>query len=193
MAYKKVLRVEVLEVIRSRQAGSSQHQTADGNGLSRATVLKYLAAAKAEGIAQEGPAPNNEQLNWLADLRQAGPRIVETPVEDSLAPWADQVYQWLTGDRLLLTHIHELLLVRGSTVSYSSLRRFIVKRNWGRRSVRTVRMTDTAPGEVAEVDFGRLGMITNQATGKRKVVRALIIVMSYSRHCFVWPTHGQKL
>ena len=90
-----------------------------------------------------------------------------------------------------MTRIHELLTARGCDVSYSSLRRSIVKRNWERRSIRTVRIADTAPDEAAEVDFGRLGMITDPATGKRKVVWALIIVLSYSRHCFVWPTHHQ--
>lgn len=54
-------------------------------------------------------------------------------------------------------------------------------------------MADTEPGGMAEADIGRLGMITDPATGKRRVVRALIIGLSYSRHCFVWPTHSQKL
>ena len=193
MAYKEVLRVEIQEVIRRWRAGASQRQIAEGTGLSRATVRKYLSAAKGEGIAQDGPAPSEEQLSRLAGISRAGPRQVETPVEDSLAPWADQIYQWLTGDRLKVTRIQELLEARGCTVSYTSLRRFIRKRNWGRRGARTVRMADTDPGEVAEVDFGRLGMITDPATGKRKVVWALIIVLSYSRHCFVWPTHSQKL
>ena len=193
MAYKEVLRVEIQEVIRRWQAGGSQRQIADGTGLSRATVRKYLSAAIGEGIAQNGPAPREEQLSRLAGISRAGPRQVETPVEDGLAPWADQIYQWLTGDRLKVTRVQELLAARGCTVSYTSLRRFIRKRNWGRRNVRTVRMADTDPGEVAEVDFGRLGMITDPATGKRKVVWALIIVLSYSRHCFVWPTHSQKL
>ena len=109
-------------------------------------------------------------------------------------PGRDQIYQWLTGDRL---NGDPHPGVAGSAglyvVSYTSLRRFIRKRNWGRRSVRTVRMAYTEPGEVAEADFGRLGMITDPVTGKRKVVWALIIVLSYSRHCFVWPTHSQKL
>ena len=132
-------------------------------------------------------------MSRLAGISRAGPRQVETPVEDSLAPWADQIYQWLTGDRLKVTRVQELLEARGCKVSYTSLRRFIRKRSWGRRSIRTVRMADTDPSEVAEVDFGGLGMITDPATGKRKVVWALIIVLSYSRHCFVWPTHSQKL
>ena len=201
MAYKEVLRVEIQEVIRRWQAGDNQRQIAEGTGLSRATVRKYPCLRRgrlcrrqnAAGVVQDGPVPDEEQLSQLAGIGRAGPRMVETPVEDSLAPWADQIYQWLTGDRLTVTRIQELLAARGCTVSYTSLRRFIRRRNWGRRSVRTVRMADTAAGEVAEADFGRLGMITDPATGRRKVVWALIIVLSYSRHCFVWPTHSQKL
>ncbi len=30
------------------------------------------------------------------------------------------------------------------------------------------------------------------ATGRRNVVWALIIMLSYTRHCFVWPTYSQK-
>ena len=193
MAYREVPRMEIQEIIRRWQAGGSLRRIAAGTGLSRDTVARYVAAARTEGIVQDGPVATEEQLSRLAAMGQVGPRRVEMPSQDLLEPWADQIYQWLTGDRLLLTRIHELLLVRGCAVSYSSLRRFIVKRNWGRRSVRTVRMADTAAGEVAEVDFGRLGMITDPATGKRRVVWALIIVLSYSRHCFVWPTHSQKL
>ena len=193
MAYKEVLRVEIQEVIRRWQAGSSQRQIVEGTGLSRATVRKYVSAATVVGVLRDGPAPDEEQLSRLAGISRAGPREVETPVEDSLAPWADQIYQWLTGDRLTVTRIQELLEARGCTVSYTSLRRFIRKRNWGRRSVRTVRMADTEPGEVAEADFGRLGMITDPTTGRRKAVWALIIVLSYSRPCFVWPTFSQKL
>ena len=109
-------------------------------------------------VEEDGPAPEEEQLGRLVGISRTGPRRVETPVEDSLSPWADQIYQWLTGDRMQLTRIQELLAARGCTVSYTSLRRFIVKRNWGQRSVYTVWMADTPPGELAEADFGRLGI-----------------------------------
>ena len=125
-----------------------------------------------------------------------GPRQVEMPSQDLLEPWADQIYQWLTGDRLLLTRIHELLLVRGCAVSYSSLRRFIVKRNWGSRSVRTVRMADTAPGEVAEVDFGRLGMITDpshrQAQGGVGADRRAVVLTALFRVADAQPEAGGR-
>ena len=156
--------MEIAEVIRRWQAGSGPQQIASGTGLSRNTVRKYLAAARAMGIAKDGPPPGEEQLSLLAAIGQSGPRRVETPRQDALEPWADQIYQWLTGDRLQMTRIHELLSARGCSVSYPSLRRFVVKRNWRRTGRTTLRMEDTPPGQVAESDFGRLGMITDRET-----------------------------
>ena len=59
-----------------------------------------------------------------------------------------------------MTRTHELLLASGCPVSYPSLRRFIVKRNWREGSKTTVRMADAPPGEVAEAGYGRPEMIT---------------------------------
>ena len=193
MAYKEVHRVEISEVIRRWRAGHSQRHIASGTGLSRDTVAKYIAAAEGLDVSREGPKPSDDQLSLLAVIGQPGPRQVETPSEGVLAPCADQIYQWLTGDRLQLTRIRELLAERGCRVSYASLQRFVARRNWRRRSKATVRMEDTAAGEVAEVDFGRLGLIHDHDTGRRRAVWALIVVLGYSRHCFVWPAFGQKL
>ena len=55
MAYREVSRMEIAEVIRRWQAGSGPQQIASGTGLSRNTVRKYLAAARAMGIAKDGP------------------------------------------------------------------------------------------------------------------------------------------
>ncbi len=193
MAYKEVLRVDITEVIRRWQAGNSRRQIASGTGLSKDTVGKYIAAAEELGVSPEGPAPTDEQLSRLAVIGQPGPRRPAAPTEDKLAPWGDQIYQWLTGDRLQLTRIQELLAERDCRVSYASLLRFVDRRNWRRRSRVTVRMEDTAPGEVAEVDFGRLGLIYDPDSGRRRTVWALIVVLGYSRHCFLWPTFSQKL
>ena len=193
MAYKEVLRVEISEVIRRWRAGHSQRRIASGTGLSRDTVARYITAAAALGVSREGGELSEEQLSRLAVIGQPGPRRVETPSEDVLAPWADQIHRWLTGDRLQLTRVQELLAERGCRVSYASLQRFVARRNWRRRSKATVRMEDTPPGEVVEVDFGRLGLIHDPQTGRRRAVWALLLVLGYSRHCFVWPTFGQTL
>ena len=121
---------------------------------------------------------SEEQLSRLAVVGQAGPRQATTPGQDLLEPWADQIYRWITNDRLQMTRIHELRSARGCVVSYPSLRRFIINCNWRRRSKTTVRMADTPTGEVVEADLGRSGMITDPATGQRKAI---------------WPMQHQKL
>ena len=193
MAYKEVLRVEISEVIRRWRAGHSQRRIASGTGLSRDTVVRYITGAQALGVSREGGELSEEQVSWLAAIGQPGPRRVETPSEDLLSPWADQIHRWLTGDRLQLTRIQELLAERDCRVSYASLQRFVARRNWRRRSKATVRMEDTPPGEVAEMDFGRLGLIHDPETGRRRAVWALLLVLGYSRHCFLWPSFGQTL
>ncbi len=193
MAYKEVQRVDISEVVRRWQAGGSRRRIAAGTGLSRETVGKYIGLAEGMGVSREGPGPTEEQLGRLAAISRPGPQHGAVPTEDRLAPWADQIYQWLTGGRLQLTRVQELLAQRGCPVSYASLHRFVARRNWRGRSRSTVRMEDTAPGEVVELDFGRLGLVQDPETGRRRTAWALIVVLAYSRHSFVWPTFSQKL
>ena len=201
MAYKEVHRVEISEVIRRWQAGNSQRSIAMGTGLSRETVRvplpaqgQALAAAQEAGVAQEGPAATADQRSVLASVSRSGPREPEAPSEEKLAPWSDQIYQWLTQDKLQFTRIQELLAERGCRISYSSRHRWLSRRHWQRRrSARTVRMEQSGPGEVAELDFGRLGYIEDPATDRRCAVWALLVVLVHSRHSFLWPSYSQKL
>ena len=142
MAYREVHRVEIREVVRRWQAGLSQRRIASGTGVSRPTVRRYIDAAEAAGLRPGGPEPSEEQLARLATLSLAGPRQAEAPSEEQLAPWAEQIEDWLTTDRLQVTRVHELLAARGCEVSYTSLRRFIERRGWRRRQPVTVRMED---------------------------------------------------
>ena len=168
MAYREVLSVEIREIIRRWQAGLSQRRIARGTGLSRQTVRRYIEAAEAAGLKPGGPEPGEEQLARLATLSSTRPRQVAVPSEELLSPWAEQIERWLQAERLQVTRVQELLAERGCEVSYSTLRRFIARRGWGRRQPVTVRMEDGPPGEVAELDFGRLGLIPDPESGRRR-------------------------
>ena len=95
---------------------------------------------------------------------------------------------------LRLTKVHELLGRHGVEVPYSSLHRFAVKHcGFHERQRITVRVADVEPGELAEVDFGRLGLVPDPETGRRRVLHALIVTLVYSRHQYVHVTTTQKL
>lgn len=193
MAFKEVSRVEIKEIIRQWQDGNSVRQLSKRLGMSRTTISKYIQGAEHCGLTRDGPAPTEEQLTRLAILNIAGPRHAERQSQDMLEPWAQTIREWIEKDRLILTRIHELLGWKGCTVSYSSLRRFVIRKGWSRRKQTTVRMAKTNPGEVAEMDFGRLGMIWDETSGRRRMASMMILTMKYSRHCFAWPMFTQKL
>jgi len=193
MAFKEVSRVEVIEILRRWQAGSGMRALARGTGLSRNTVRKYIEAAERGGLTRDGPSPTETQLTELVRLNVAGPRRAARPTEEVLAPWATRIREWLDSERLTLTRVHELLKEQHCTVSYMALYRYAMRREWLTSRRATVRMADTKPGEVAEMDFGRLGLMVDSETGRRRVVWALIIVLGYSRHSFVWPLMRQQI
>ena len=127
MAYREVFRMEIQEIIRRWQAGMGRRHIAAGTGLSRNTVRRYLSAAKAEGIAQDGPEPTEEQLSRLIGHGPVG------ALRRPKAPQAGRVGVVARSD-LPMAHRRPVAddphprvadLARGCALSYQSLRRFV--------------------------------------------------------------------
>jgi len=195
MAYREVWSVEIVEVIRRWQLGESQRAIARATGIARNTVGKYVREAVAAGIKPGGEPGSEALLPSLLRKNQPGPSPGNGPgsLSDSLDSRKDRITTWLSQERLQLTRIHELLMREGVTVSYTTLRRFVRQAGLGKGPKMTVRMADWPPGEAAEMDFGRLGMLVGEVAGKHRQVWALLIVLPASRHQFVWPLLRQTL
>lgn len=117
----------------------------------------------------------------------------------ALAAHRDQIADWLTnaaadGQPLTLTKCHELLVRRWVEVSYSTLRRYAAEQcGYGSRAT-TVRMADVGPGELAEVDFGKLGQLrAAPLLSRRRAVYALVVTLVFSRYQYVHLSHTQQL
>jgi transposase len=189
---------EVLDVLRRVHRGEGRRRVARATGHTRKTVGRYVAIAAGLGWVPGVHEPD-EQLaaEILAKLRP-GPRHVVADSEQALLLLKDQLKTWLAPHDgykrgLRLTKVHSLLAKRGVAVSYSGLYRFACKHLDFGRQASTVRMADVAPGELAEVDFGRLGLIHDPESGHRRVLYALIVTLVFSRHQYVHVTHSQKL
>jgi len=194
MAFLEVHMVQVREIVRRWQAGESKTAIGRVSGVSPRTVGRYIAAAMALGVSQGGEPPPEAMLGGLLQRNHAGPLPSrETPARERLAGHEEQVARWLQEERLQLTRVHELLVRDGVAISYTTLRRYVREAGLWKRAQSTVRMALWPPGEVAEIDFGRLGTLVDASTGKKQTVWALLVVLPYSRHCFAWPLLGQTL
>jgi transposase len=199
MAYREVAMWEILNVLRRLGRGESKSSIAQATGHSRSTIRRYDRVARELGWSPGAEEPGEElaaevgrRLSPAAD-RAAG------EAESELLPHEQQIRQWLTpapGEKrgLRLTKVHELLARRGVHVPYSSLHRFAIRHcGFAERRRITVRMAECAPGEVAEVDFGLLGLVQDPQTGRRRRLWALVVVLVSSRHQYVHVTHSQQV
>jgi transposase len=186
--------IEIKEVLRLWLAGHSLREVTRLAELDRKTVRRYVQAAQAAGIAREGGDGQltDEVLGAVvAVVRPDRPRSTGAAWE-AIAAQRDQIATWLKQD-LTLAKIHMLLGRRGVVVPYRTLHRFAVAELGFGRKQATVRVADGKPGQEIQVDFGRLGLVGDPATGRRRVAQGLIFTAVYSRHMFVYPTLRQTL
>ncbi|MBI2767684.1 MAG: hypothetical protein HYX53_17440 [Chloroflexi bacterium] len=185
MAFLEVHMVQVKEILRRWQAGESKMAIGRASGVSARTVGRYIEAASALGIKRDGEPPGEEVLAQLLRRNHPDPLPArQTPAAASLAGREEQLARWLKEERLQLTRVHELLVRDGTSVSYTSLRRYVREAGLWKPARATVLMAQWPAGEVAEMDFGKLGSIVDAITAKRQTVWALLVVLPYSRHCF---------
>jgi transposase len=194
MAHKEYNVLEVVDVLRRYLAGDSIRAIARSKEMDRNTVRKYLRLAEDKGFSVEFSG-NLDELAYqiFAAVHPEKPEPGEKKRDEILLPHEQMINGWLENEKLTLTKVHIKLIRIGVDVSYSALWRFARERlGFGGAEI-TVRMADSEPGEVAEVDFGRLGIIYDPASGRNRVLYALVVTLVFSRHQYVYTTHSQKL
>ncbi len=196
MAYREVGMIEVREMLRRWQIGDGLRAIARGVRVDRQTVADYVRLAVDIGIQREGPPPTEVQIATLLARRRPGrPIVTETPSPEvvALQPHRETIRRWLGDDGLRLTKVHRRLREQGVEISYSTLYRFARAHCAFHPAAVTVRVAEPLPGEVAEVDFGLLGLWTDPATSQRRRISGLLVTLGYSRYAFLWISLRQDL
>jgi len=194
MSYREVSGIEIVEMLRLWLQGLGLREVARLSGTDRKTVRRYVDRARACGLDRDGGAGQLTDELIAAVIAGARPSrpTGKSQAWETIAGEHEQIQQWLKQG-LTLTKIHTLLGRRGVVVSYRTLHRYATTElDFGRRQA-TVPVADCEPGTEVQVDFGRLGLLTDSADDRRRVVHGLIFTAVYSRHMFVWPTYRQTL
>jgi hypothetical protein len=201
---------EIQEVLRRLGRGESQVVVGAATGLGRKTIRRYQRLARDLGWTAGAGEPEEALVLRILEQTRPGPKAPEPgPSEGLLLSWQAQIQAWLSGTPeggtapfrgtpddargLTLTKVRRLLQRQGVEVPYSSLHRFAVQHCEFGKKVVTVRCAPTRPGEVSQIDFGRLGYVFDPETGRRRLLWALIVILIYSRHMYVHVTRTQKL
>jgi len=179
MAYREVRRMDIDQVIRRWLAREGIRSIGRATGLDRNTVRRIVRLAEQAGVQRETPWPDQGKLQAIREgMGRPGAVVAPSQAEQQLKPRTDQIRGWLDKDHLLLTKVHELLGREGVVVSYSALYRFV--RKWcdfGTASSITVRRAESLAGEMAEADFGQLGLLQELGSPRARVVHGFILTL----------------
>ncbi len=194
MAFREVRVIEVREVLRAWLGGGGLRTAGERAGVDRKTARRYVDAAVAAGLGRDGGEGQltDELIGVVVAAVRPARAAGHGPAWEALVPWTGQITSWVKAD-LQLTNIHGKLTRRGLVVPYRTLHRFACERcGFGGRAP-TLRVADGKPGLECQVDFGRLGLMADPATGRRRAVHGLIFTAVYSRHMFVWLSFTQTM
>jgi transposase len=181
------------ELLRRLRAGESRNAIARAMHVSPNTVKDYRRWAEAQQLLS-GPLPDLTTLEALRAQTFRADRAPRHPNVSSLEGYRAEVTELLSQGRQPLS-IWRILKGRYPAVfsaSPSAVDRLV-------RSVRasqppevTVRI-ETAPGEVAQVDFGYLGVLRDDLTGELRKGWVFVMTLAWSRHMYAEIVFDQSV
>jgi transposase len=193
VAYREVPVFEVREVLRLWLDGRGYRAIAGLVRPDRKTVTRVIEAAVGLGLDRDG---GDGQLSdefvgmVICAVRPPRPdRHGEAWV--LIAEHDNKIAGWVRDD-VPMRKMCELLERVGVFVPERTLNRY-VSAKFPTAAKSTVRVVDGEPGHELQVDFGELGLMFDEESGRRRKVWALVFTAAYSRHTFVWLSFSQTL
>ncbi len=194
MAFREVPVFEVREVLRLWLDGRSYRAIAALVPPDRKTVTRVIETAVGLGLDRAG---GDGQLDdefvgrVMAAIRQDRPDRHGESWARLEARHAD-IGGWVEAGDVPVRKIVELLARSGTGVAERTVNRYVAEK-FAKPARSTVRVADGEPGSELQVDFGELGVMFDEESGRRRKVWALVFTAAYSRHTFVWLSHRQDL
>ncbi len=195
MSFREVQVHEIREVLRLWLRGESDRAIARLSVVDRKTVKRYVTAGTEAGLVRDGDESQLSDGLIGQVCEQVRPHRGDGHGSgwETLRAHHEQLKVWLVDEGLTVVKTHELLARQGIAVPQRSVHRYALEVLGVGRSARrsTVPVADGEPGGELQVDFGRMGLIFDSGSGRRRVCWALIFTACYSRHCFVWLSFNQ--
>lgn len=180
------------ELVRRLQAGETRNAISRAMSLSVNTVSAYRRWAEAQNLLT-GPLPDLATLERLRQESQARVRPGRQPNESSLEAYRTEIADLLETGRkpraiwTLLQRHHP-----GLVTSEAAVWR-LVQSIRAEQPPEVVGRIETAPGDVAQVDFGYVGFLRDPQTGQKRKAWCFALVLSWSRHMYAEFVFDQKI
>ena len=184
---------EVREVLRLWLALLAFRRIAEMVRCDRKTVTKIVRIAEGHGLVQTD-SPDRLTDDFVGGvMAELAPKVPDRHGEawNVLVGHREKLEGWRNDD-VPAKKMVELLKRDGVVVPERTLNRYLAA-EFGSPERSTVPVVDGEPGVELQVDFGELGRMFDEETGKKRRVWALVFTAGVSRHTFVWLSFNQNL
>jgi transposase len=187
MANRRFEMFQYRQVLIHMRSGQSDRQIARSGLIGRPKAAAFRLIAEQQGwLCPHSPLPADETL---AEAVKNKPKKDASPC--ILAPHLEQIKAW-HAEGIAGTTIHQALVRNHAfTGSYSAVRRCLQQLNADH--VKATVMLDFAPGEAAQVDFGKGPNITEVTTGEILFTWFFVMTLAFSRHQYAEIVTNQKV
>ena len=180
MSKRRLDTMDIHALLRRLKAGEKDRPIARALGVNRLTVAKYRTWAQEQNLLQ-GPVPDLETLHAL--LKASFGKDDPPQNQSSVEAYRETIQQLLErglGPRLVWQKLSER---PGFTGSESAVYRLCAKLRGAQPPEAVVRI-ETAPGEVAQVDFGEVTRLFDPTTQTVRRTWVFTMVLGWSRHMY---------
>lgn len=187
MANRRFEMYEYRQVIHRMRQGQSDRAIARTKLMGRLKCAFIRSIASENGWLGSDPLPDDEQLATFFEVPQKTNLTqvsLTQPHEKRIAKWIGQGIQATTIYRALVEQF-------GFTGSYSSVRRKVQKIS--AKTPKASCVLEFAPGEAAQVDFGKGPTITDVFTGITIKTWIFVMTLCFSRHMYAEIVTNQKV
>jgi transposase len=196
MGYKEITVMDIYEIVRRWHDQQKIAHIAQMLGYDRKTVRHYIKLAQQQGLSQQQPLPDKNQLIKLLDqaiVPPKRPQQAQQILERFLPEITDLVNAKFNPvkPKIAFEIICEKYDLLGK-VSYSSFKNFVRNHQIAISPVQATCRIEAEPGSEAQIDYGKVGLLFDPEVDNNKTVHAFIATLSFSRHKFVEFTFKQN-
>lgn len=183
MAFKRILAMDIWEIVRRYKAGQTIRSISDALGYDRKTVRKYIRQLQEKGISLRDDTPI-EKEEVAVVLRQVAAET-ERPADKQalLEPYLEELKDLIdkpsgmkpkTAFKVLCQR-HDLT----GKVSYTSFKRFVRSNELVLNVKEITCRIETDPGDAMQVDYFKAGLLYDPVEGRMRTVYGFIATLSY--------------
>jgi transposase len=190
------------DLVRLHRMGERPRSAARQLKMGPNTARAYREALRAAGLLDGSPTDLPEADALRAAIDQHLPKKPAPQEESSIEIWTEQIEALLKDelkpkaifDRLRLEHGQDSQAGKKFAGSFWAVRRMCrrLRRHWGASPEEIAIAVETAPGEVAQVDFGEIGKLFDPEQRVLRRAWVFVMVLGFSRHMFAKVVFDQK-